>query len=614
MHCLKGLGRANQGLLQLVKNAAVSTRSGANMILARTQKPVPLPCWAAASAHTHRGSQHQTGPDVDQGYSKSRLLSNMEDQLFYTISEGQEMITLTQFISALRKTGLLTSDPRLHDCVHAMRQSMRSSVGPVMMDKALFRRYVGNNIMLLTNAFKGKFIIPNFAEFTQQINRMYESAYQQEAGQVADFIPQLAKFSPELWGVSLCTVDGQRHSVGDTKVPFCLQSCVKPLAYAVALHDLGTERTHQFVGKEPSGFRFNKLSLNDGDKPHNPMVNAGAIVISSLIKPDLNKAERFDYVMEFLKRMAGMENVGFSNATFQSERETGDRNYAIGYYLKEKKCFPENTDMMAVLDFYFQLCSIEATCESGSVMAATLANGGICPITGERVLSTEAVRNTLSLMHSCGMYDFSGEFAFHVGLPAKSGVSGGVLLVVPNVMGMMCWSPPLDRIGNSVRGIHFCQELVSRFNFHNYDNLRHFTKKYDPRRTSHYDQNKALVNLMFAAHSGDVSSLRRFALSSVNMDQQDYDSRTALHVTAAEEAVIFLTNVCKVNPHISDRWGNTPLDDAMQFGHNVVVSVLKEYLRVLGDETHNQGEKQRLDAGDGEEHHLNHQEIETLKT
>uniref|UniRef100_H3D4X1 glutaminase n=1 Tax=Tetraodon nigroviridis TaxID=99883 RepID=H3D4X1_TETNG len=493
----------------------------------------------------------------------------------------QEMITLTQFTSALRKTGLLTSDPRLRDCVHVMRQSLRASVGPVMMDKALFRRCVGNNIMLLANAFKGKFIIPNFADFTQQMDKMYESAYQEEAGQVADFIPQLAKFSPELWGVSLCTVDGQRHSAGDTKVPFCLQSCVKPLAYAVALHHLGTERTHQFVGKEPSGFRFNKLSLNDQDKPHNPMVNAGAIVISSLIKPNLNKAERFDFVMEFLKRMAGMENVGFSNATFQSERETGDRNYAIGYYLKEKKCFPENTDMTAALDFYFQLCSIEVTCESGSVMAATLANGGICPITGERVLSTEAVRNTLSLMHSCGMYDFSGEFAFHVGLPAKSGVSGAVLLVVPNVMGVMCWSPPLDRSGNSVRGIHFCQqELVSRFNFHNYDNLRHFTKKYDPRRTSHYDQNKSLVNLMFAAHSGDVSSLRRFALSSVNMEQQDYDSRTALHVAAAEghvEAVIFLTNTCKVNPNIRDRWGNTPLDDALQFGHEVVVSVLKEY-------------------------------------
>ncbi|TKS77841.1 Glutaminase kidney isoform, mitochondrial [Collichthys lucidus] len=436
-------------------------------------------------------------------------------------------------------------------------------------------RCAGNNIMLLTKAFKKKFIIPDFAEFTEQINKMYDSAQQQEAGQVADYIPQLAKFSPDLWGVSLCTIDGQRHSVGDTKVPFCLQSCVKPLEYAVAVHNLGSEHVHHFVGKEPSGFRFNKLSLNEEDKPHNPMVNAGAIVISSLIK-----------VMEFLKSMAGTEYVGFSNATFQSERETGDRNYAIGYYLKEKKCFPDNADMTAALDFYFQLCSIEVNCESGSVMAATLANGGICPITGERVLSAEAVRNTLSLMHSCGMYDFSGQFAFHVGLPAKSGVAGAVLLVVPNVMGMMCWSPPLDRLGNSVRGIHFCQDLVSHFNFHNYDNLRHFTKKYDPRRRSDEDPNKSVVNLMFAAYSGDVSALRRFALSAVNMEQRDYDSRTALHIAASEghvEAVIFLTEICKVNPHMKDRWGNTAVDDAMQFGHDVIVSVLQEYQSVYTD-------------------------------
>uniref|UniRef100_A0A8D3BXW8 glutaminase n=1 Tax=Scophthalmus maximus TaxID=52904 RepID=A0A8D3BXW8_SCOMX len=481
--------------------------------------------------------------------------------------------------SALRKTGLLTSDPRLRDCVQQMRQHSRDSVGPVMMDKKLFRRCVANNIMLLTKAFKKKFIIPNFDEFTQQINRMYDSAQQQEGGQVADYIPQLAKFSADLWGVSLCTIDGQRYSVGDTKVPFCLQSCVKPLEYAIAVHELGSEHVHHFVGKEPSGFKFNKLSLNEEDKPHNPMVNAGAIVISSLIKVK-------PYGSSFVKTMAGAEYVGFSNATFQSERETGDRNYAIGYYLKEKKCFPDNADMTAALDFYFQLCSIEVTCESGSVMAATLANGGICPITDERVLSAEAVRNTLSLMHSCGMYDFSGQFAFHVGLPAKSGVSGAVLLVVPNVMGMMCWSPSLDRLGNSVRGIHFCQDLVSYFNFHNYDNLRHFTKKHDPRRSSDDDPNKLVVKLMFAAYSGDTSSLRRFALSAMNMEQRDYDSRTALHVAAAEghvEAVIFLTEICKVNPHMKDRWGNTPLDDAMQFGHDVVVSVLQEYQRAFAD-------------------------------
>uniref|UniRef100_A0A672H854 glutaminase n=1 Tax=Salarias fasciatus TaxID=181472 RepID=A0A672H854_SALFA len=438
--------------------------------------------------------------------------------------------------------------------------------------------------MLLSKAFKKKFIIPDFEKFTHQIDNMYDRALKHETGQVADYIPQLAKFSPDLWGVSLCTIDGQRHSVGDTKIPICLQSCVKPLEYAIAVHELGSEHVHRYVGKEPSGLKFNQLSLNDEDKPHNPMVNAGAIVISSLIKLLLNVM--LLQVMDFLKSMAGTEYVGFSNATFQSERETGDRNYAIGYYLKEKKCFPDNADMIAALDFYFQLCSIEVTCESGSVMAATLANGGICPITGDRVLSAESIRNTLSLMHSCGMYDLSGQFAFHVGLPAKSGVSGAVLLVVPNVMGVMCWSPPLDRTGNSVRGIHFCQELVSHFNFHHYDNLRHFAKKYDPRRQSNDDP---------------VSNSHTKSFNHSTFER-DYDSRTPLHVAAAEghmDAVLFLTEICKVNPHMKDRWGNTPVDDAMQFGHDVVVSVLQKYEEKYCDseaQSHAEEQKAMLDT------------------
>lgn len=410
------------------------------------------------------------------------ILPSLEDLLFYTVAEGQETIPAHKFLTALKATGLRSGDPRLKECMETLKETLKKTSDGVTLDRHLFKKCVQSNIVLLTQAFRKKFVIPDFQSFTSHIDELYENAKNLTGGQVADYIPQLAKFSPDLWAVSLCTVDGQRHTVGDTKVPFCMQSCVKPLKYAVAVHDHSTEYVHSFIGKEPSGLRFNKLFLNEDDKPHNPMVNAGAIVCTSLIKQSVSNAEKFDYVMNFLKKMAGNEYVGFSNATFQSERESGDRNFAIGYYLKEKKCFPEGTDMTSVLDLYFQLCSIEVTCESASVMAATLANGGICPITGERVLSPEAVRNTLSLMHSCGMYDFSGQFAFHVGLPAKSGVSGGILLVVPNVMGIVCWSPPLDKLGNSVRGIQFCTDLVELFNFHNYDNLRHFAKKHDPRR------------------------------------------------------------------------------------------------------------------------------------
>uniref|UniRef100_A0AAA9SWE2 glutaminase n=1 Tax=Bos taurus TaxID=9913 RepID=A0AAA9SWE2_BOVIN len=482
--------------------------------------------------HSHQ-TQHQ-----DHDSSESGMLSRLGDLLFYTIGEGQERIPIHKFTTALKATGLQTSDPRLRDCMSQMRRMVRQSNSGGLLDRDLFRKCVSSNIVLLTQAFRKKFVIPDFEEFTSHVDRIFEDAKELTGGKVAAYIPQLAKSNPDLWGVSLCTVDGQRHSVGHTKIPFCLQSCVKPLTYAISISTLGTDYVHKFVGKEPSGLRYNTLSLNEEGIPHNPMVNAGAIVVSSLIKMDCNKAEKFDF------------------------------------------CFPKGVDMMAALDLYFQLCSVEVTCESGSVMAATLANGGICPITGESVLSAEAVRNTLSLMHSCGMYDFSGQFAFHVGLPAKSAVSGAILLVVPNIMGMMCLSPPLDKLGNSYRGVNFCQKLVSLFNFHNYDNLRHCARKLDPRREGGEVRNKTVVNLLFAASSGDVSALRRFALSAMDMEQKDYDSRTALHVAAAEghiEVVKFLIEACKVNPFVKDRWGNIPLDDAVQFNHLEVVKLLQDY-------------------------------------
>ncbi|KAF6119731.1 hypothetical protein HJG60_010158 [Phyllostomus discolor] len=468
--------------------------------------------------------------------SGSGMLSRLGDLLFYTIAEGQERIPIHKFTTALKATGLQTSDPRLRDCLSQMRRMVRESSSGGLLDRDLFQKCVNSNIVLLTQAFRKKFVIPDFEDFTGHVDRIFEDTKELTGGKVASYIPQLAKSNPDLWGVSLCTVDGQRHSVGHTKIPFCLQSCVKPLTYAISVSTLGTDYVHKFVGKEPSGLRYNKLSLNEEGIPHNPMVNAGAIVVSSLIKMDCNKAEKFDFVLQYLNKMAGNEYMGFSNATFQSEKETGDRNYAIAYYLKEKKCFPKGVDMMAALDLYFQLCSVEVTCESGSVMAATLANGGICPITGESVLSAEAVRNTLSLMHSCGMYDFSGQFAFH--------------------------------------------KLVSLFNFHNYDNLRHCARKLDPRREGGEVRNKTVVNLLFAAYTGDVSALRRFALSAMDMEQKDYDSRTALHVAAAEghiEVVKFLIEACKVNPFVKDRWGNIPLDDAVQFNHLEVVKLLQDY-------------------------------------
>ena len=153
---------------------------------------------------------------------------------------------------------------------------------------------------------------------------------------------------------------------------------------------------------------------------------------------------------------------------------------------------------------------MEVTCESLSVMAASLANGGVCPTTGETVLSAESVPNILSLMYTCGMYNYSGQFAFTVGLPAKSGVSGALLLVIPNVMGIGLWSPPLDEIGNSVRGIQFAKLFVDKFNFHQFDSIINCEKKIDPRKANFTDQNSQLSKLLFSSLTGDISAIKRY--------------------------------------------------------------------------------------------------------
>ena len=166
----------------------------------------------------------------------------------------------------------------------------------------------------------------------------------------------------------------------------------------------------------------------------------------------------------------GLYKVGFSNPVYLSEKNTADRNFALAYFMKEinetkKVGFPENTNINETLELYFQSCSIEVNTEILSIVASTLANGGINPFTGKRIFSTKTVQNMLSMMLMCGMYDYSGEFAFKIGIPIKSGVAGAIMIVVPNVMGIVTWSPRLDSIGNSARGMNFVKSLVNYFHF-----------------------------------------------------------------------------------------------------------------------------------------------------
>jgi glutaminase len=376
--------------------------------------------------------------------------------------------------------------------------------------------------------------------------------------------------------MAVCTVDGQQFSIGDDEEIFCAQSCCKPISYAIALDELGRDRVHAHVGREPSGRGFNELTLDENGLPHNPMINSGAIMTSALIKPGWSLADRFDHVMRVWRSLCGDRRVHFDNAVFLSEKDSADRNFALAYMMRENGAFPPETDLLQTLDFYFQQCSITLDVRQMAVLAATYANGGICPTTSKRVLRSETVKDVLSLMYSCGMYDFSGEYAFTVGIPAKSGVSGALFMVVPGVCGFALYSPRLDQLGNSVRGVDFSKKLVETFAFHTYAGMVDDHGLIDPRKPQVEREADEVAYLCNAASKGDVGELRRLVAAGVNPALADYDGRTALHLAAREgqiEAVKYLASICDdVAPR--DRHGHVPIDESRREGHDEVSAFL----------------------------------------
>lgn len=407
------------------------------------------------------------------------------------------------------------------------------------------------------------------------LEEIYNKVKSNNHGKVADYIPELGKVNPNNFGISVCTVDGKMFNIGDFNTDFCLQSTSKPFSYCIARELLGSKKVHNYVGYEPSGLAFNAFTLNKQGLPHNPLINAGAIMIASLIGKDKEPADRFNMVKDYINKISGgVDKIGFDNSVFLSEKQHADRNMSLAYYMRENGAFGEEITPGMIqenLDLYFQCCSMLVNCKIGAVMSATLANGGVCPLDNMEVFNKDTVRDCLTIMYGCGMYDFSGQFAFEVGLPAKSGVSGCIMLVVPNLMGVCIWSPPLDEQGNSVRGIEVCKILKEKLSLHIFENIVQ-------KKSLVFDNEESILQTCInSAAKGDLETLLKIKDHGFDFNQGDYDMRTPLHLAVNEgmiEIVKFLLEQ-NVNKNVKDRWGNRPIDDIKDKKTEVFLEIKK---------------------------------------
>lgn len=284
------------------------------------------------------------------------------------------------------------------------------------------------------------------------LNQIMDQVRPNTEGAVADYIPELARANPEALGVALVTNTGHLYTAGDAEERFSIQSISKPFVYALALQELGLEAVKEVVGLEPSGEAFNELSLNkDDNRPVNPLINAGAIAVNQLINGvDSSVEDRVERVREFMSRLAGRDLE--TDATVSgSEMDHADRNLSLAHMLRSYDIIQD--DAHDAVYTYTQQCSLSVDVRDLAVMSATLSNGGRQPVTGEKILDADVCRLTLAVMSSCGMYDGAGRWMAEVGIPAKSGVSGGLLGTLPGQLGVATYSPRLNKEGNSVRGV-----------------------------------------------------------------------------------------------------------------------------------------------------------------
>jgi len=311
--------------------------------------------------------------------------------------------------------------------------------------------------------FRSAGLSPKELPVWQYLNELYSRHRPNQSGQLASYIPELSAVDPDQFALAFATTDGFVYEVGDTGALFTIQSVSKAVIYALALEDHGREEVLRHIGVEPSGEAFNSITFDErNNRPFNPMVNAGAIAASAMIKGS-DHTERYQRILDIFQRFTG-RILDLDEAVYRSESLTGNRNRAIAYL--ELNAGMIAGDVNEHLDLYFRQCSLLVTARDLAMIGATLANGGVNPVTRQRAISTDNVRSVLSVMNTCGMYDYAGGWQFSVGLPAKSGVGGGIAAVLPGQLGIGTFSPRLDAVGNSARGVKVCEDISANFRLH----------------------------------------------------------------------------------------------------------------------------------------------------
>ncbi|WP_174734972.1 glutaminase A [Mesobacillus harenae] len=284
-----------------------------------------------------------------------------------------------------------------------------------------------------------------------------------EGGRVADYIPALAKANPADFSVAIIHPDGLCISAGDIDKKFTLQSISKVLTLALALCDNGEKYVFSKVGYEPTGDPFNsiiKLETNNPSKPLNPMINAGALAVTHLIKGD-SVPDRIEHILKFVRKLAGNDKITYSKQVAESELATSNLNRALCYFMKQHGVI--NEEVEELMDLYTKQCAIEMDCLDLARIGVVFSLDGKDPQSGEQLLPAEVARLCKTFMVTCGMYNASGEFAIRVGIPAKSGVSGAIMGSVPNQFGIGIYGPALNDIGNSSTGIRLLEILSEKY-------------------------------------------------------------------------------------------------------------------------------------------------------